>query len=215
MNYVICSSQRSGSSLLCHLLRQTRAAGKPGEFMTDTKVQNYSDASPEENGRALLDENRTPNGVSGIKIHFHQLENLEKVVPLSKIANFEKFIIMDRSNDIAQAVSLAKAWQTKEWSSKHEGVGEPSYDASEIDRAIERLKSDAEGWKSWLATHDKEAVTVTYESLTEDATGEIARLCDYLGIDGRAVDMDRVGIKKQADEVNERWEARFREERGL
>lgn len=211
INYIVCSTQRSGSSLLCHLLRQLGNAGSPGEYLAAAEI----DRSSVEKGRALIEKRRSDNGVSGIKIHYHQMRNLERRVPLDDIAPFDRYIMVHRENEIAQAISLAKAWQTQQWSTLRDAAAEPSYDAAEIDKALKRIRDDNAGWRQWLAARGAEPIVVNYRDLTERTESAIKQICDYLGIEFNGVDLNDVPIKKQSNAVNDEWERRYREDRNI
>src|SRR5262249_15586129 len=77
--YLICSTPRSGSTLLSTGLASTGRAGRPLEYLS----QPYGVVFKERNGRLLLPEywrflvtrRTTPNGVFGMKMHFDQFAN--------------------------------------------------------------------------------------------------------------------------------------------
>src|SRR3954469_25286570 len=76
LSYVICSTSRSGSYLLCELLWRTGVAGAPEEFFhpqyMPRLMERWGVEELDEYVRALLAHKTTPNGVFGAKIHWAQ-----------------------------------------------------------------------------------------------------------------------------------------------
>ncbi len=128
--YIICSTMRSGSTLLCDLLTNTKLVGKPQEFFLkkwEEKSKLYSINYPEYLQKTL-ELFASSNGVSGVKLmwctceevlqrlrksneHTSQsdLELLEQIFP-----NLQ-FIFISRRHKLRQAISLARSVKTKQW----------------------------------------------------------------------------------------------------
>lgn len=121
---------RSGSTLLCDLLANTKLAGQPQEFFlekweakSEFDFTNYPDYVYK-----TLESFSSDNGVSGVKlmwVNFNDilrrlresqenpsdsdLELLKKVFPNLK------YIFISRKNKVRQAISLARSAKTKLW----------------------------------------------------------------------------------------------------
>src|SRR5258707_11620961 len=78
--YLVCSTPRSGSTLLCDALAKTGLAGNPGEFFdpkyTEIFSRKYSILRREEYLKSIMEHCTSPNGVFGAKIHSFQLRHL-------------------------------------------------------------------------------------------------------------------------------------------
>jgi trehalose 2-sulfotransferase len=80
--YVIAASPRTGSSLLAEALTASRLAGHPDEFfdVQPKNEQHWVDRFGIPPGPHYIDHlirvTRTPNGVFGFKLHWHQLPAL-------------------------------------------------------------------------------------------------------------------------------------------
>src|SRR6266851_225014 len=103
-SYVIASSFRSGSTLLCVKLWETGLLGAPWEYLNfynemPLMMARLKSASPEDYVTKLLACRTTSNGVFGVKAHFH---------------DFSSALGRDK---LAQAVSMAKAHQSESWTS--------------------------------------------------------------------------------------------------
>jgi len=80
--YVLCTGQRTGSTMLAILLKQTRVLGTPTEqfrIFLKTQVEKgiitYDDILPK-----MFKGYQTSNGVFGVKIHGHQYPIFEETV---------------------------------------------------------------------------------------------------------------------------------------
>lgn len=122
--YMLCTSERTGSTMLSALLERTQLLGIPGERFTrflkqyvDEKVITYGEIVPE-----LLKRYQTPNGVFGVKMHGYQFPILLEALNSLQGASREKiddllantsYIFLVRRNLYEQAISLWRARQTR------------------------------------------------------------------------------------------------------
>ena len=72
-NYVLCSSPRSGTTLLASLLISTGVMGWPDEFLRGDGGSGHPDYKPyptdfQQQIRIMLEAGATPNGVCGLKM---------------------------------------------------------------------------------------------------------------------------------------------------
>ncbi len=139
-SYVICTSPRSGSTLLCKLLAATGVAGQPASYFYDPSVEDWLadlrvevDASQTEREvlemifRAVVREGSNGTGMFGLRQQANGLAFLcEKLAVLypreaTDADRFQQafgatlFIHLTRTDKIAQAISYMKATQTGLW----------------------------------------------------------------------------------------------------
>jgi trehalose 2-sulfotransferase len=139
-SYVICTSPRSGSTLLCKLLAATGVSGNPASYFYDPSVEDWLadlnvEVDPNETEsevlklafRAVVREGRKDTGMFGLRQQAHGLAFLcEKLAVLypreaSCTDRFQQafgttlFIHLTRADKIAQGVSYLKAKQTGLW----------------------------------------------------------------------------------------------------
>lgn len=139
-SYVICTSPRSGSTLLCLLLRATGRAGNPESYFHQPSVEKWLESLGEKppfpaSEREVLElvfqsaitKGSLNTGIFGLRLQRPSFKFLIK--QLTKLhphlsgdeQKFEKvfgrtcFIHLTRHNKVAQAVSLLKAEQTGLW----------------------------------------------------------------------------------------------------
>lgn len=145
--YMICTSPRSGSTLLCRLLAATGIAGKPDSHFHVPSLDAWSHSYrlsadpdlPEYERlaaivRAALERGRGGTGVFGLRMQHNSLAFfLEKLAILhpglpGDAARIEAafgrtlFIHLSRKDKVAQAVSCVKARQTGLWHMAPDGT---------------------------------------------------------------------------------------------
>jgi trehalose 2-sulfotransferase len=195
------SSPRTGSSLLSGALADSGHAGRPLEFAHKKTLR--ENGNPEQTIEGLqaylcriVENNTTPNGVFGMKMHFNQFHSLfgdgrhglENGV--SFMQKFQKFILIFREDKVLQAISEMLAMDTGVWNTP-----DPDYagsvgrelvteDVPLIAKIMARQVWEEYSWRNLLIQLSLTFHEVSYESLTASPDGEAAGLCSYLAIDG-------------------------------
>ena len=131
-NYIVCSTVRSGSTLLCNTLGRLEGCGQPQEYfhrhiIRRLKLHKNSNTFLSY-CRAICREGLTHHGAFGIKMHWWQFLdflNLSRNLPelkekqdleiLNTLFPDMKFIYLWRQDITAQAISAAIAAQTGDW----------------------------------------------------------------------------------------------------
>jgi LPS sulfotransferase NodH len=247
-SYVICTNPRSGSVLLSNALASTSVAGNPREWFNASEEQRHralwrmdhsTDLSFPDYLRLAKAESATPNGISGIKIHYYQFAELPKRMEaidglrgltaaqlLSRLFPQARYLWLRRRDKARQAISLHIACSTNEWWATDgaaldecEGNGrDPAFDPHVV-AGIEAVlvKRDSE-WQSYFGDNNIAPFVVYYEDLAADYQGTIASVLKWLGVPGAdAIVVPRSRFKRQSNERNEEWLARytaFKGERG-
>ncbi len=146
-SYIICTSPRSGSTLLCKLLAATGVAGKPGSYfhnpsvsqwLTDYDLHPKSNATDREVLNLIFDEVRqlgtADTGMFGLRVQRGSFDFLIRQLALlhpdcsSDVERFHAafgntlFIHLSRANKLEQAVSFVKATQTGLWHQAPDGT---------------------------------------------------------------------------------------------
>src|SRR6185369_13274604 len=118
--YMICATQRSGSSYLSQLLASTRCLGNPAEYF-NTPAWRKTDSKYPKDPRAQFEIVRslgaTPNGIYGVKAHAFQIARMgEGIDPFRELPNL-KLVRLLRSDMLSRAISLSRAKQSRQYSS--------------------------------------------------------------------------------------------------
>lgn len=146
-SYVICTSPRSGSTLLCRLLSQTGVAGHPDSYFHEPSLEAWLEdydlprnhAAPEREllssvFQAAIAEGSRDTGVFGLRLQWHSFdfftEKLAVLHPelpcdtqrLAAAFGRTSFIHLTRSDKLLQAVSYVKADQSGLWHMSSDGT---------------------------------------------------------------------------------------------
>ena len=144
----------------------------------------------------------TPNGLSGVKLHYYQLTELrQQVAALARIKGLTdarviarffpgaQFLWLRRRDKARQAISLAIASQTEEWwaidgvePERREGERkDPTFDAREIARIEAAFVRGDLKWRSLFQELRVEPLIVDYEDMATDYPGVLQRVLSWLG----------------------------------
>src|SRR3954468_22382422 len=233
--YLVCATPRSGSTLLCELLKGTGVAGCPEEYFETLRStgyprqpRQYFDGIPEvqallpevepgtpERERAfdwdgVLRAGTTPNGVFGAKVMYGHLDDLWPRLggrALEDVLPGLRYVRVSRGDRVAQAVSLWIAIQTQRW--RDDGANaethEPVYSFAAIRHLVEQLTAHELAWDEWLVGRDP--IAVPYERLAAAPAETVTALLAELGIDGRVPYVAR--MRRQAGERSREWIERY------
>ena len=230
LSYLVCATNRSGSNLLCGLLRRTGVAGRPEEYFwrgfEPCWARSWGASGPVEFMDGAIREGTGPNGVFGAKVMwFHmpnllaKLEAVEGRQDLEERALLERtfpglrFVWIWREDVVAQAVSFAKAMQTDQWTDlaprRPDRVAR--FDFAQIHRMVGEIEEQNAAWRRWFRANGITPFAVRYEDLAADMEGVTRRLLQFLGVALPEDTPIEPGHARQADSVSAEWAARYRQ----
>jgi LPS sulfotransferase NodH len=226
LTYIIASTMRTGSYLLCEGLEATGYAGHPQEIFCPERHANYcgcwqlpANTSFTNFLRTATQKCSTANGICGMKIHWHHVEPLalqhEVGKPwrvLLKLFPGAKYIHLRRRDRRAQAISWFRAQITNEWwrvagyvNKELTGKALKFY-PTEIRRMEIELERQQKGWDEFFAGQSVPVLVMEYEALAADYRGEIARVLAFLGQDpGLAKIIPEPRLICQSDAMTDEW----------
>lgn len=213
VNYIICSTPRSGSTLLAEGLKSTQVAGNPHEYFN---IDHQSDYHKRWNFKSvqeyitLLKKNRaTSNGVFGFKIHFNQFAKAFKEEPLEGCFSDLKFIFLTRSNKIAQGISLEIAYQTNQWSSNFNKDKKAKFNFKDIKKRVDNISSQETNWKNYFDENNIEPLVLDYDNLELNYEISIKKVLNFLDLDYQKP-IPPMQLKKQRNLVNSIWKIKYK-----
>lgn len=221
-SYVVASSPRCGSTYLCRLLTQTGLLGAPSEIFnpgSDLRAfrNRFKSSTPAEYVASLTSRRTSRSGVFGLKSHFNDFEKFVDQYPaLLEVLSPVTYIYISRRDRVAQAVSMVRALQTKQWVSQQQGTEKAQlrYDRELIAKSMKAIDVLEAGWLRWFEANDIPPFHVTYEDLLADPEATVRSIVELLEVqDAERDEMEEVPfVEKQGDETNEEWIERFRRE---
>ena len=233
--YILCSTPRTGSTLLCELLTSTRVAGTPHSyFRSQDMATRASEWGLLDRGTfeytAYLDAVRnrtaTPNGIVGLRVMWGTLDEIlgelrghdddrSDVAVLEAALGRLRFVHLYRHDVVGQAISLYRAEQTDYWHSTQpqEPKQAAAYDFREISERVDSLRNDHAAWREWFRSEDITQLSVSYEELDAEPVRTAAQVLEHLGLP-TAVHTMSAPSRKLADETTRQWRERFVNESG-
>jgi LPS sulfotransferase NodH len=205
-SYVICSTPRSGSNLLCRGLAMTGGMGTPLEYFNPARRQRLAERwqcgmSLEEYIRALWTRRTTHNGVFGLKLHWEQFvpfraealgvpdaepgyavdsKFLERFFPE---CIYFRIVRLDVNR---QAVSLWFAIQTETWAlATHDAAGleqraSVEYSFNGIERCRQLIENGEVHWDRFFRFNQIEPRVIVYEEFVVDYARTLATLGQHV-----------------------------------
>jgi trehalose 2-sulfotransferase len=220
-SYIVASSPRSGSTYLCRLLGQSGLLGAPSEVLNpgfDLRgfKNRFKVSSPADYIAELIARRTAKSGVFGLKAHFENFESFLKEYPeLLDVLSPVTYIYINRRDRVAQAVSMARALQTNQWSSQGEKGPKPQlrYDRELIANSMKEVELQDAGWLNWFKANKVTPFRLTYEDLLDDPAGTVRSVVEYFEVQNAERDEVKVPpVEKQSDDTNQEWIERFRRE---
>ena len=224
-DYIICSTPRSGSTLLAYLLRDCGAMGVPHEYLHPTvhlPVLARRFQSNRQDGavdidlylRSLRKRRSTANGVFGLKAHFSQLAGLLHIPSVGRLFEGARLIRIRRRDLVRQAISYYAAEATGVWSTADAAslaeLPSPDYNGIAISRYVSMLLAEDEGWERLLAHRGPSVLDVWYEDLVSDTDRVCRSVCNHVDIHPAAsFDLKHAGMQRLSTARADEWKQRF------
>jgi trehalose 2-sulfotransferase len=226
-SYIIASVQRSGTHLLCTLLRSSGVAGLPAEHFLakpgETWERRWKAPSRMAYVERMLRENTTPNGVFGTVVmwsYFERMLEMLRDIPeykdlnradlVAAVLHKPKYIWLRRRNRVEQAVSWEIACQTGVWAQKTgektRPRGAPKFDFKVIDEWCNRIAEHETAWANYFRENQIEPLTLFYEDVVASNHGAMEGVLQFLQVPLPAdVKIVASGLEKQANELSQQW----------
>lgn len=187
-SYIICTSPRSGSTLLCRLLSQTGVAGHPDSYFHEPSLKAWLGQFSLPHGpnlperelldsvfRAAIAEGSRDTGVYGLRLQRHSFDffagKLAVLHPelsgdaqrLAAAFGRTSFIHLTRNDKLEQAISYVKADQSGLWHMSSDGtelerLAPPRAPAYDADRIRRELERFTACDRDWDAWFDRERI---------------------------------------------------------
>ena len=239
-SYLVCATERSGSTLLCELLAGTGVAGRPEEYFECLNASGRV-RQPREYFEGVADpvilellppleapvppvpwaarladarkRGTTPNGVFGAKMMWAYLPDfLAHGEPEAQLGPL-RWVHVERRDTVAQAISLWRAVQTAQWRAEDRDTDvEPCFHAGAIAHLKDRLERHAAAWRDWFEERGIEPLEIVYEAFAERPGATLCEVLDHIGVPSDGVEVPEPPMRRQADARSQEWVDRFQQE---
>jgi LPS sulfotransferase NodH len=160
---------------------------------------------------AHLADSGSAGGWLALKVGVHQLRLLCEAGFLDAVAPRLRFLLVDRRDRVAQAVSRAIAEQTGSWAAfmpARPGAA-PVYDRRRIEAAVGEIADFMRGFEAFFAANAIAPVRVVYEELVARPQAEVDRVLAELGMPPAPIDMSRPRWRSQHGALNVAWRQQY------
>lgn len=215
LDYMIASTQRTGSGYFCELLQKVSDTGRVGEYLSQASIerrQAQNGTSERESIIDLIKEAAPSDGRGGVKIHYRDFIRILAHFEIGEILP-KKVILVRRRDRLAQAISLVRARQTGAWTSQFTEQNAPRYVYAALLDAWNEICNDELNWSTLLQFSGRETHVVFYEELFADPECVLdAALAALNKPRLNHIDPSGVARRVQRDELNDDWRHRFAED---
>lgn len=215
--YAICTQPRSGSNLLCQYLSSTGRLGHPLEYFNAPGrralgLPDFPD-SPLEQIRQIL-RIGTTDDVYAVKLFASQFEIVSKAIRWTEMLPNLRFVYLSREDVLGQAISWARAVQTEQYRSTQQAVSVARYDAELIQSRLRAILHERALWEGYFARTGIIPLKIIYERFVEDPAMHVAKIAALMKVDDAAIDLRKIDLTVQRNEMSDEWRRRFREDYG-
>lgn len=188
--YAIVCGSRTGSTLLCDLLKSTNRAGDPHEFFNKDIRPNFEKFNKKGYVDGIINNTKTENDVFGVKIvGMDQWQAFQKS-PLQ----ITHYIWLYRENRVAQAISRYKSWKLNKWHTNK--PLEVSYSFEDIEWCYGEILKEEIFYSNFFK--NKHHIKISYEKdLLASKDQTIRCILNHLGVNSNELPelkSDRVKI---------------------
>jgi trehalose 2-sulfotransferase len=236
--YMICSTPRSGSNLLCKGLAATGVLGRPREYFSHAAIHHYLG---EWGGRHPLSTSHLPRCVPGfpyldrvrseaattgnlaLKVHWYQLEDaklVERILDVFPGGADSKFVYLSRIDKVDQAISTMIANATRVYYIRpgreprvspwfEDGTRRESrYSFAEIASIAAKLVDHDMAWKEFFAVNRLSYEAVLYEELAWNYFKTMRRVMRFLGA-AESIAVPVPQTIRQYSDINRAFRSRY------
>lgn len=211
----LCFTNRCGSNYLGYLLASTGAFNEAGEFFNSSVVLMHAAAR----GLQSLPEyfsalpTLVPHcGRIAAKASIDQLVMLADVGILDALRGRATYLLLERRDQLAQAISRTIAWQNDRWTTAQASDVPDSalvFDHAAIDLEMAMIDYDNAAFSLFFAVNDIVPVRITYEALVDDVGLAATTVGATMGLAGLLPRPDKVPISRQSNAINAAWRATY------
>jgi LPS sulfotransferase NodH len=211
----LCFTNRCGSNFVANALSSSGHLNRAGEyFNSDTIIGNCQaeklKSVPDYFNWLTLREGR--NGHLVAKTACSHLEILGKAGILERIFDRTRFVMIERSDKLAQSISYDLAVQTGRWTHDMASVqpdGELQFSHPRLRGVMDAVIDQNREFGRFFAANCIVPATIIYEQFELDPGYHVRFLARHLGIPELHYVPERTDTRKQRGPINREWRDRY------
>jgi LPS sulfotransferase NodH len=208
--YLLATVPRCGSHFLGHIMWSTGRLGAPLEYLKPNRLSlwqnHYSALDVKSTIKEMLTFRSSPNGIFGAKSHWPAFQALLEQPDCIGLFDFKYFILVERKNIVAQAVSLTIARQTSSWISSQPASTAPIYNRAEIKSSLMEIQRQSRAWENYFSENQIVPCKIYYEDVLENREEQVRRIFEFLELDEFWSFNDRLWRPSmQRSKLNDEW----------
>ncbi|PDT54681.1 MULTISPECIES: Stf0 family sulfotransferase [Sinorhizobium] len=215
--YLLLTEARSGSNWLGSLINGSGNMGRSSEWLSP-KIHRLDAGSLswEVFFDQIIRKSSSDNGNFGLKIFPNHLfvtrekygmDFIQYCLSVHDVA----LIFLRRKDTLRQAISYARARQTRSFAAHIESKAEPQYDFEEIAKCFFYIRDSNSFWQSYLELTGAKFTEFVYEELVADPTPFVTCVAEHLRVPP-PIEL-QTSMAVQRDDLTDEWVARFNKDR--
>ena len=215
----LCFTNRSGSNFFAEVLASTGAINRADEFYNAGTVidnsRNHGLSSPQAFINYIV-RRLSKNKIFVSKIAVEQIIVLTEIGLLDQVLPRSHFILLERSDKLAQAISLVLAEMTGSWSAQQAvsaGNTEPDFDRQRIENAIQYLTNQHKSFELFFAENGLVPLQITYERFRSEPQQHLNYVLTMLSLNSLSINPNSLMLTPQTTKQNSDWRHRYLSDR--
>lgn len=210
----LCFTNRCGSNYVAASLASDGRLNVGHEFFNDDMI---ADAPPDEETLASyvsgLARREGKGGRLVTKLAVPHVKLLADFGLLAHMLPRSRFIMIERSDVLGQAISFSIAWQNRRWDSGLQPTipdSELVFSSPMIDGIICEIVKQNAAFQQFFAINNITAFTISYEQFTASPDFFLSELSTWLDVDPPLRHVpSAIALERQSGAVNSDWRQRF------
>jgi LPS sulfotransferase NodH len=210
-----CFTNRSGSNYLENIITAAGLTPRGGELFnagTVLDVCGKLGLTSFHQYFSHMVETRSKSGLFFGKVAPEQIKLLLLAGILDRIITRSDFIMIQRLDKLAQAVSLAIAEQTQQWAwyiTPQLPADKLRFSAKRIGELLDTILFQEHALWQFFASNGIIPVVIHYEALVRDPQAAVDLVAMQLGVPSSPIDVGQIELRKQATGINDLWKKQF------
>jgi trehalose 2-sulfotransferase len=211
----VCFTNRCGSNYVSRLIASTGVLNVAEETFNAPTVEEHA---RQEGLRSLheyvnfLGRRLNMSGWLTAKLGIEQLVMLTEAGVLDEIVDRTRFLLIERQDHVAQAISRLIAMQNGVWTSQHATTisdEELVYSRAEIDAQRAIIAFDNHAFYRFFASNGLTPKHLAYEAVVSSPEQNLTDIGTWLGFDRFGGNPAAIGIRRQESAIKRAWLERY------